>query len=193
MRNQLHIKLCKQALLASNIYAYKIMLLLCRGVHGVLLELLSCKPNLHTAVEVTGGNQLFHIVVDNDTVATRIVDILNKGKLGRATFMPLNRMSPGEVSYPDYGSEAVPLMKLLKFNALFGPAMKQASSICVYFLMLVLVLNLQDHHKPCRHITLCWHHAAPYITRLGKHLPAIDVPSASNVLLHLSALILEQC
>lgn len=96
-----------------------------QGVHGVLLELLSCKPNLHTAVEVTGGNQLFHIVVDNDTVATRIVDILNKGKLGRATFMPLNRMSPGEVSYPDYGSEAVPLMKLLKFNALFGPAMKQ--------------------------------------------------------------------
>lgn len=98
-----------------------------RGVHGVLLELLSCKSNLHTAVEVTGGNQLFHIVVDNDTVATRIVEILNKGKLGRATFMPLNRMSPPEVNYPDHGSEAVPLMKLLKFNALYAPAMKQAS------------------------------------------------------------------
>ena len=93
----------------------------------MLLELLSCKPNLHTAVEVTGGNQLFHIVVDNDTVATRIVDILNKGKLGRATFMPLNRMSPPEANYPDHGSEAVPLMKLLKFNALYAPAMKQAS------------------------------------------------------------------
>lgn len=94
----------------------------------MLLELLSCKSNLHTAVEVTGGNQLFHIVVDNDTVATRIVEILNKGKLGRATFMPLNRMSPPEVNYPDHGSEAVPLMKLLKFNAQYAPAMKQASA-----------------------------------------------------------------
>lgn len=94
----------------------------------MLLELLSCKPNLHTAVEVTGGNQLFHIVVDNDTVATRIVDILSKGKLGRATFMPLNRMSPVDISYPDHGSEAVPMMKLLKFNAMFAPAVKQAST-----------------------------------------------------------------
>lgn len=101
----------------------------CRGVHGVLLELLSCKPNLHTAVEVTGGNQLFHIVVDNDEIATRIVKILNRDKLGRATFMPLNRMSPQEVNYPDHGSEAVPMMKLLKFKAQYAPAMKQASAL----------------------------------------------------------------
>lgn len=108
-----------------------IQLMPCRGVHGVLLELLSCKSNLHTAVEVTGGNQLFHLVVDNDTVATRIVEILNKGKLGRATFMPLNRMNPPEVNYPDHGSEAVPLLKLLKFNAKFAPAMKQARLVSV--------------------------------------------------------------
>ena len=82
-------------------------------------------------MEVTGGNQLFHIVVDNDTVATHIVEILNKGKLGRATFMPLNRMSSPDVSYPDHGSEAVPLLKLLKFNALYAPAMKQASAVKV--------------------------------------------------------------
>ena len=107
------------------------MLLHCRGVHGVLLELLSCNANLHTAVEVTGGNQLFHIIVDDDRVATRIVDILNRDKLGRATFMPLNRMSPPEVNYPDHGSEAVPLMKLRKFNALFAPAMKQVSFVSV--------------------------------------------------------------
>ena len=109
----------------TRIISYIDWLMPCRGVHGVLLELLSCKPNLHTAVEVTGGNQLFHIVVDTDIVATRIIQILNKGKLGRATFMPLNSMSPPEVTYPDHGSEAVPLMKLLKFNALYAPAMKQ--------------------------------------------------------------------
>ncbi|DBB00026.1 hypothetical protein WJX77_003476 [Trebouxia sp. C0004] len=96
-----------------------------QGVHGVLLELLSCKSNLHTAVEVTGGNQLFHVVVDNDTVATKIVEVLTRDKMGRATFLPLNRINPSDVNYPDHGSDAVPMLKLLKFSSKFAPAMKQ--------------------------------------------------------------------
>lgn len=102
----------------------------CRGVHGVLLELLSCKSNLHTAVEVTGGNQLFHVVVDNDTVATKIVEVLTRDKMGRATFLPLNRINPSDVNYPEHhGSDAVPMLKLLKFSAKFAPAMKQVSGL----------------------------------------------------------------
>ena len=93
----------------------------------MLLELLSCKPNLHTAVEVTAGNQLFHIVVDNDTVATQIVEVLTQNKMGRATFMPLNRINPADVNYPDHGHDAIPMLKLLKFKAKFEPAMKQVS------------------------------------------------------------------
>ena len=99
----------------------------CRGVHGALIELLSCKPNLHTAVEVIGGNQLFHVVVDNDAVATRIVEVLTRDKMGRATFLPLNRINPSDVKYPDHGSDAVPMLKLLKFNSLFSPVIKQVS------------------------------------------------------------------
>jgi len=95
----------------------------------VLLELLSCKSNLHTAVEVTGGNQLFHVVVDNDTVATKIVEVLTRDKMGRATFLPLNRINPSDVNYPDHGSDAVPMLKLLKFSSKFAPAMKQVRSL----------------------------------------------------------------
>ena len=98
---------------------------LSRGVHGVLLELLSCKPNLHTAVEVTGGNQLFHVVVEGDAVATRIVEVLARDKLGRATFLPLNRLNPPDVKYPDHGSDAVPMLKLLKFNPRFATTMDE--------------------------------------------------------------------
>jgi len=95
----------------------------------VLLELLSCNPNLHTAVEVTGGNQLFHVVVDNDTVATKIVEVLTRDKMGRATFLPLNRINPSYVNYPEnHGSDAVPMLKLLKFSSKFAPAMKQVRS-----------------------------------------------------------------
>ncbi len=107
----------------------------CRGVHGVLLELLSCRPNLHTAVEVTGGNQLFHVVVDTDTVATRIVEVLTRDRMGRATFMPLNRINPSDVNYPDHGSDAVPMLKLLKFNGKYAPAMKQVSLSYLCFAM----------------------------------------------------------
>ena len=92
----------------------------------MLLELLSCTSNLHTAVEVTGGNQLFHVVVDNDSVATKIVEVLTRDKMGRATFLPLNRINPSDINYPDHhGSDAVPMLKLLKFSSKFAPAMKQ--------------------------------------------------------------------
>lgn len=97
-----------------------------------MLELLSCKPNLHTAVEVTGGNQLFHVVVDNDAVATRIVEVLTRDKMGRATFLPLNRINPSDVNYPDHGSDAVPMLKLLRFNSQFSPVMKQVGFRTVY-------------------------------------------------------------
>ena len=42
--------------------------------------------------QVTAGNQLFHVVVETDDVATTLVNHLNRTKGGRATFMPLNRL-----------------------------------------------------------------------------------------------------
>lgn len=103
-----------------------VRLIACRGVHGALVELLTCRSSLHTAVEVTGGNSLFHIVVDNDDIATYIVELLSRGKLGRATFLPLNRIRPPDVNYPEhYGSDAVSMLKLLKYNPKFEPAMRQ--------------------------------------------------------------------
>ena len=39
--------------------------------------------------------------VENDDVALRLTAELNRGKCGRVSFMPLNRMNPPEVTYPD--------------------------------------------------------------------------------------------
>jgi structural maintenance of chromosome 3 (chondroitin sulfate proteoglycan 6) len=97
-----------------------------QGVYGTLLELFSCKPHFNTAVEVVGGNSLFHIVVKDDAIATRLTELLNKGKCGRATFMPLNRLRPPTVNYPEqYGKEVEPMIKYLKFDQEFKPAMQQ--------------------------------------------------------------------
>lgn len=44
---------------------------------------------------------LFQIVVDNDETATKILDVMIKEKSGRITFMPLNRLKPQNVEYPN--------------------------------------------------------------------------------------------
>lgn len=65
------------------------------GVYGPLIELFDCPPEFTTAAEVTAGGSLFHVVVDNDETASRILDIMHDtGVRGRVTFMPLNRLNP---------------------------------------------------------------------------------------------------
>jgi structural maintenance of chromosome 3 (chondroitin sulfate proteoglycan 6) len=96
------------------------------GVHGTLMELFDCPPALNTAVETVAGNSLFHIVVEDDLVATRLTDLLIKEKSGRATFMPLNRLRPSEANFPTkWGNDVVPLIKKLKFAAKHAPAIQQ--------------------------------------------------------------------
>lgn len=87
------------------------------SVYGPLADLFSVSDKYKTAVEVIAGNALFHVVVDNDKTASLIMDELNRSKAGRVTFMPLNRLSPINIEYPD-GSEhqCIPLIKKLKFN-----------------------------------------------------------------------------
>lgn len=46
---------------------------------------------------MSAGNQLYHVVVDNDDIATRITSLLAADKAGRVTFVPLNRMRPQPV------------------------------------------------------------------------------------------------
>lgn len=97
-----------------------------KGVHGTLMELFSCPPALNTAVETVAGNSLFHIVVDNDQVATRLTELLIQEKSGRATFIPLNRLSVENVQYPtEWGKDVMPLMKRLSYDDKFAPAISQ--------------------------------------------------------------------
>lgn len=96
------------------------------GVHGTLMELFDCPQALNTAVETVAGNSLFHIVVEDDAVATRLTELLIRDKAGRATFMPLNRLRPTDVEFPtQWGNEVVPLIKRLKYAPKFAPALKQ--------------------------------------------------------------------
>ncbi|KGN54455.2 structural maintenance of chromosomes protein 3 isoform X1 [Cucumis sativus] len=94
------------------------------GVHGPIIELLDCDDKFFTAVEVTAGNSLFHVVVENDEISTQIIRHLNSSKGGRVTFIPLNRVKAPQISYPQ-SSDVIPLLKKLKFSPNFSPAFSQ--------------------------------------------------------------------
>lgn len=94
------------------------------GVHGPLCELLDCDEKFFTAIEVTAGNSLFHVVVENDEISTKIIRYLSAEKGGRVTFMPLNRVKAPKTNYPN-SADVVPLLKKLKFGSHFTPAFGQ--------------------------------------------------------------------
>ncbi|KAF8406985.1 hypothetical protein HHK36_006106 [Tetracentron sinense] len=95
-----------------------------QGVFGPIFELLDCDEKFFTAVEVTAGNSLFHVVVQTDDISTQIIRQLNALKGGRVTFIPLNRVKAPHVTYP-HSSDVVPLLKKLKFSSHYSPAFGQ--------------------------------------------------------------------
>lgn len=107
-------------------------------VYGPLFELFECEEVYRTAVEVIGGASLFHVVVEDDDTASRLLEVMNREKSGRVTFMPLNRLKPSHVDYPeiieDGESQALPLVHQLKFNPQFTLALQQVTRTCKSFL-----------------------------------------------------------
>ncbi|TVU26595.1 hypothetical protein EJB05_29149, partial [Eragrostis curvula] len=94
------------------------------GVCGPVLELVDCDEMFFTVVEVTAANSLFHVVVDNDDTAMKIIKKLTQEEGGRVTFIPLNRVKVPDISYPK-SSDVVPLLKKLKYDANHRLALEQ--------------------------------------------------------------------
>ncbi|KAK4540112.1 hypothetical protein LTR36_009777 [Oleoguttula mirabilis] len=95
-----------------------------QGAYGALGDLFEFGEKYKTAIEVTAGTSLFHYVVDNDFTATTILEILQKEKGGRVTFMPLNRLKPTTVNIPK-ASDAVHLVTKLRYDPIYEKAFQQ--------------------------------------------------------------------
>lgn len=95
------------------------------GAYGCLAELMEVDDKFRTAVESTAGMTLFHYVVDTDVTAQRLIEMLQKEKAGRLTFIPLNRVKPSRVNLPN-AHDALPLVSKIKFDRKFEPAFAQA-------------------------------------------------------------------
>ncbi|PFH53296.1 hypothetical protein AMATHDRAFT_137794 [Amanita thiersii Skay4041] len=95
------------------------------GVYGPLYRLFDVvDPKFNTAIEQTAGTSLFHVVVDNDETASKVLDVMIKEKTGRVTFMPLNRLKPKVPAVPS-AQDAEPLMEKLRFDKVHEKAFQQ--------------------------------------------------------------------
>ncbi|KAL5361098.1 RecF/RecN/SMC [Aspergillus floccosus] len=94
------------------------------GVYGTLAELFDVNDRYRTAVEVTAGQSLFHYVVDTDETATKVLEILQREKSGRVTFMPLNRLRSRPINMPR-ASDTIPMIEKLQYDKAYEKAFLQ--------------------------------------------------------------------
>jgi structural maintenance of chromosome 3 (chondroitin sulfate proteoglycan 6) len=94
------------------------------GCNGTLAELMEVDERFRRAVEVTAGQSLFHYVVDNDDTATKLIEILQRKKLGRVTFVPLNRIKPKTSNVPK-ANDSLPMLEKIKFDSKYEKAFQQ--------------------------------------------------------------------
>lgn len=94
-----------------------------KGVHGTLAQLGSVNEQYSQALEIAAGAKLRNVVVDDDSVAARGIEILKSQRAGRATFLPLNKLQPprrlmptGEEGFIGYA------VNLVTFDAKYAAA-----------------------------------------------------------------------
>lgn len=92
------------------------------GVYGPLCDLIEIDDMYKLALEVTAGTSLFHIVVDTDETASTVMEVLSKENGGRATFMPLNRLSSSAIKYPEGVQDAIPLISKIRYDKMYEAA-----------------------------------------------------------------------
>ena len=79
------------------------------GIHGPVAQLGEVDDSHRLALEVAAGARLGHVVVDDDQIASKAIELLKRRKAGRLTFLPLNRIN--------------------KTSATINPALKKFQSI----------------------------------------------------------------
>lgn len=86
------------------------------------VNLTTSARRVDVAVDVTGNQSLLNILVEDDEVASRILDHLNRSNSGRITLMPLNKVHGHDVKTPD-PNKAIRLADKIKCDDKFRHAM----------------------------------------------------------------------
>ncbi|DAC72892.1 MAG TPA: chromosome segregation protein SMC [Thermoplasmata archaeon] len=67
-----------------------------KGVRGTIAELAQVDEKYKLSLEIAAGPRMQAVVVEDDAAAAEAIGYLQKKKLGRATFLPINKMIVGK-------------------------------------------------------------------------------------------------
>jgi chromosome segregation protein len=65
------------------------------GIHGPVAQLGEVEERVRLALEVAAGARLGQVVVDDDRIAAKAIELLKTRRAGRLTFLPLNKIRGG--------------------------------------------------------------------------------------------------
>jgi chromosome segregation protein len=88
------------------------------GIHGPVAQLGEVEERVRLALEVPAGDRLGQVVVDDDRIAARAIELLKSRRAGRLTFLPLNKIRGSSGS----GSSGSGGAALQRGGAAGGPA-----------------------------------------------------------------------
>ncbi|RLF77000.1 chromosome segregation protein SMC [Thermococci archaeon] len=95
-----------------------------RGIHGALGELIRVIDEKYlTAIDVALGSHFDNLVVEDDKVAEECIKFLKKNKLGRLTFLPLNKIKPRNTPKLNGG---IPAIQLVEYEQKYANAVSFA-------------------------------------------------------------------
>ena len=81
------------------------------GIHGSVAQLGEVEERLRVALEVAAGGRLAQVVVEDDRIAARAIELLKQRRAGRLTFLPLNRIRCGSGGGSGGGSAGAALQR----------------------------------------------------------------------------------
>lgn len=111
------------------------------GICGVVAELIRVPAQLETAIEVALGGGLQNLVAENEADAKAAINFLKHNRFGRATFLPLDALQPGNRNFES---------KVLKAPGVLGVAADLVNceskyrSVSEYLLGRILVVENLD-------------------------------------------------
>jgi chromosome segregation protein len=92
------------------------------GIYGTISELGKTDMKYALALEVSAGNRANYIVVDDDEVATKCITFLKNSRIGRASFLPLNKIKQNNFEIPKDSGVIGSAIDLMIFDEKFRPA-----------------------------------------------------------------------
>jgi chromosome segregation protein len=98
-----------------------------KGVQGSISKLMTVPEKYQIAAEIAAGPHMNDIVVDTDATASYCIDYLKREKIGRATFLPLNKIRSKKLEEKEILKKEGVLglaSELMKYEKEFAPAIE---------------------------------------------------------------------